>query len=290
MKLNFIYLFLITIIIVSCNKSYEYSEIKEKNGGLRVEKKIIKEENDTLAFLEAIKLFNITKTAEKTVNKIAAKDIAEHTTDFYLYNDKGEDISKLEFHNKENRIKEIENRFILNEEKTKKEEQTNDEYKRLNDERVKKLMKYFSTNKDEFSTKGVSVIKPLNTPKFIYQNAIFCYIGLINEKPTDFRFRVQYFSDDWLFIKKLQFNIDGKAYEYIPNSVERDHNQDIWEWFDESITTTSDVELLKALANCKKAKVKFIGSQYYDVRNISEKDILSIKRTLELYEALGGKL
>ena len=39
--------------------------------------------------------------------------------------------------------------------------------------------------------------------------------------PSNLRFRIQYYADDWLF-NKVQFSIDGKAYEYIPSDTERD--------------------------------------------------------------------
>ena len=39
---------------------------------------------------------------------------------------------------------------------------------------------------------------------------------------SNFRLRIQYYSDDWLFIRKYQFSIDNKAYEFIPNNVETD--------------------------------------------------------------------
>jgi hypothetical protein len=62
----------------------------------------------------------------------------------------------------------------------------------------------------------------------------------------------------------------------------------IWEWFDESVSV-SDKQLINALANSKSAKMKLIGRQYFDVKNISQDQIKGIKRTLELYQAMGGK-
>lgn len=35
--------------------------------------------------------------------------------------------------------------------------------------------------------------------------------------------------------------------------------------------------------------MKLIGRQYFDVRSISQDQIKGIKRTLELYQAMGGK-
>lgn len=63
----------------------------------------------------------------------------------------------------------------------------------------------------------------------------------------------------------------------------------ICEWFDESVAETNDIILLNALANSKTDEMKFIGRQYYDVKNITKEQLNSIKRTIEYYKALGGK-
>lgn len=89
---------------------------------------------------------------------------------------------------------------------------------------------------------------------------------------------------------KVQFSIDGNAYEYIPNNTETDNRDGgmIWEWFDENLSV-KDKNLIEAIANAKNAKMKFIGRQYYDIKTISQQQILDIKRALDLYRAMGGK-
>lgn len=61
----------------------------------------------------------------------------------------------------------------------------------------------------------------------------------------------------------------------------------IWEWFDESVIS-SERELIYALSNAENAKMKLIGSQYYDIRNITQQQTLDIKRVVELYNAMGS--
>ena len=63
-----------------------------------------------------------------------------------------------------------------------------------------------------------------------------------------------------------------------------------FEWTDD-ILTSSEKKLIYALANAKNikdARMKFIGSRRSSVEFISKKDVESLKRTLELYHALGG--
>jgi hypothetical protein len=101
---------------------------------------------------------------------------------------------------------------------------------------------------------------------------------------------MQYYSDDWLFFSKIQFAIDGKAYDFIPSNTETDSGDGgkIWEWCDESVNQ-NNMDLIEALANAKKAKMKLIGRKYFDTRNVTKEQILGIKRTLELYTAMGGE-
>ena len=74
-----------------------------------------------------------------------------------------------------------------------------------------------------------------------------------------------------------------------PNTlVKRDNSGgEIWEWWDQQVKS-SDLPLLRAISECKSAKIKLSGSQYYDVVNITDKQKLNIKRCLDYYESLGG--
>ncbi|TWV95131.1 hypothetical protein [Chitinophaga pinensis] len=101
---------------------------------------------------------------------------------------------------------------------------------------------------------------------------------------------MQYYSDEWLFFHQVKFSIDSKAYEYTPIDTETDSGDGgyVWEWFDESVST-SDKELIEALANAKSAKMKLIGQKYYDTKTISIGQLNAIKQTLELYKAMGGQ-
>ena len=110
----------------------------------------------------------------------------------------------------------------------------------------------------------------------------------VDGTPGSLRFVVQYFAKEWLFFKRIQFSIDGKAYEFVPLKTETDHgNGYIWEWCDEALSL-SDHELIESLSKATTAKMKLIGSQYHDIKTISKTQIADIKRTLDLYQAMGG--
>ena len=136
---------------------------------------------------------------------------------------------------------------------------------------------------------GKIVYTPKSAPQYINRNGIYCYFIVTDGTPGPLRFVVQYYADDWLFFKRVQFSIDGNAFEFIPLKTETDNGDGgkIWEWFDEALTS-SDQDLIYALSNAHSAKMKFLGQQYFDIKNISQSQITDIKRALDLYHAMGG--
>jgi hypothetical protein len=161
---------------------------------------------------------------------------------------------------------------------------------KLDSLRIKELKKQFNFRKDEFDADGTIWVEPKSSPKYTNQNGFYAYFQLTDGIPSNMRIKYQYHSDEWLFIRKLQFSIDGKAMEYIPNDVKTDSGDGyIWEWFDDSVDYTSK-PIIEALIKAKKAKVKLIGTQYYDIKSITALQLSTIKKTLELYTLMGGKL
>jgi hypothetical protein len=83
--------------------------------------------------------------------------------------------------------------------------------------------------------------------------------------------------------------MDGTAFSYFPAKFERDNNADgIWEWSDEQIQS-NNYYLIYGLSTSAKVDMKLVGSQYHKIKTLTKGQILDIKRTLNLYEALGGK-
>ena len=299
--------FLFLLFMISCNlknKNYKYIEIVEEEGLMggteRKEKeaKIIEAENDSIAYLEAYKDFCIALKVSSDM-KSSVGNSANTPIEFKLLNEKDEDISNLVvFKDKELKEKEIKNQIFSMENSMQK---SVDNYKKENEAnfkktakidslKIKELIKSFSKKYDEFSNNNSTWYTPKTAPKFANANGIYCYFQTENGIPINLRFRLQYLANDWLFFDKVQFSIDGKAYDYVPTKTETDSGNGgyIWEWFDESITE-SEKDLINALANAKSAKMKLNGKQYFDVKNISKTQINSIKQTLELFKAMGGE-
>lgn len=293
MKIKLILLFVISLSLFSCKKNYKYVEKIEKVGifgGTETEEKEeeFKAENDTTAYLVAFQKFLISQKVEMEMKKKLGTSSSSPLS-FSVYDDKGNNITYINFYNREKRESQI-TKSVLSLGSTPLDPSISQTKSKLDSAKIKELKPFFREKKDEFSPDGKIWIKPKSSPIYTNQNGIYCYFQTENNIPNNFRFCVQYYSDEWLFFKKIQFSIDGKAYEFIPVYTETDSGNGgyIWEWFDEGISSKNDKELLIALANAKTAKMKFIGRQYYEVKNISKEQINGIKRTIEYYKALGG--
>jgi len=280
------------LLLVSCSKKYEYvEEVIEKSlltGTTKQEKapETIRESSDSAAYLKAFEKFCISLKVLQKMTDDGMGEYADVPVGFKLYNEKGEDISNITFATKEEKEKEIYSSVFKidicgnNENLGSTPE--------IDSTKINELLPYFNVTKDEFDPDGLTWYKPKSAPKYTNRNGIYLYYSTSKNGINPLRFRIQYYADDWLFFKKIQFSIDSSAYEYVPRKTETDHSGGyIWEWFDEALNK-SDKELINALANAKSAKMKFIGRQYYDIRNISKEQITDIKRTIELYKAMGG--
>ncbi|MGI8600220.1 MAG: hypothetical protein ACR2KB_13280 [Chitinophagaceae bacterium] len=152
---------------------------------------------------------------------------------------------------------------------------------------IKELKKSVFETNDEFS--DITWVKPKTSPKYRNANGIYCYFGMRDNTPFTFRFVIQYYAEDWLFIKNYRFVIDGTPYRFSPENVQTDNGYGgkIWEWSDDRITST-DLELIKGLANAKTAKIRFDGTQYYKEKTITAKQLKDIKTIYQLYTSIGG--
>lgn len=295
------YLFFIAAIILltSCEKKYRYIEtVREQSilGGSSIkekDEKIISAPSDSAAYLEAYRDFCISQKVYSDMRKKGMAEYLDIPIGFKLYNDKGEDITNIIFASRLEQEEKIAEKFMAMDNVVGNSNGTNTKTVELESKvdsaKIKELLPYFNEKKDEFDPKGKTWYKPKSAPKYTNQNGIYLYFATQEGKPFPLRFRVQYHAEDWLFFKKIQFSIDDNAYEFIPSDTEHDSGNGgkIWEWFDEALSG-SDKELIYALTEANNAKMKFIGRQYYDIKTISKSQITDMKRTLELYRAMGG--
>ena len=298
MKKILLSFFCIWTLMISCNRTYIYVE-KFINTAGEIQNKEpdkIKAPSDSIAYLEAYNKFAISTKVYNDMKEAGMADFLNIPVSFKLYTSKGKDITNITFTTKNSKSLEIDN-FILSTKNHIKEHVDEMNEKTVQQQTLKRdsakilvLMPFFNKKTDEFDTNEMTWYVPKNAPKYISSNGIYVYFGINKKGLTPLRLKVQYYSDEWLFFRKVNFSIDGKAYEFIPTNTETDNSGGyIWEWFDEAITSNSDKQLLLALCYANNAKMKFVGRQYYDIKNITPQQIKDIQRTIELYRAMGGE-
>jgi hypothetical protein len=171
----------------------------------------------------------------------------------------------------------------------KKANTTNEPSVKVDSIQVAELSQYFRQKNDEYANGEVIWFEPKAAPEYVNDNGLFCYFKTVNGVPEKLRFRFQYYAQDRLFIRKIQFLIDGVTYEFIPFETKSDNgkNGKIWEWIDQELSP-DDREFIYTLATAKTAKMKIVGRNYFDEKVVTQEQIKSIKQSLDLYRAMGG--
>ena len=142
--------------------------------------------------------------------------------------------------------------------------------------------------KDDF--KGIAWYHDKSSPKYRNSNGFELYFGTQKGSNTTLRLVIQYYGEDWLFIDKYLFNVDGYTYEIDPGygDVESDNDSKVWEWFDTK-PNQDEVGLIKRIIKSKKAVMRIEGSQYYKDVTITSTQKKALSRVLIVYAGLGGK-
>ncbi len=122
-------------------------------------------------------------------------------------------------------------------------------------------------------------------PPSYWQSVVMLLIDKPDNGQPTLWMKVTYHGDDWLFVNKYIFNIDGVNYNYIPLSVSRDNNSTVWET---SVTLVGDDEMkiINAVLAGTKTKMRYEGDKYYKDRDITAAEKTAMQNVLATYAAL----
>ena len=278
---------MVSLLFISCAKTYNVKFLDKNNKVVGEEQ--ISAQDDEDAFIKAYEAFQITKKVERDMVKNRYESKVKTDT-FNLYNDQNIEIKEMDFMNKKQRLDSIAKKIseigdVIGDGKAEKQE-----IREIDSVKIKELMPYFNKEVDEFDVDKRKWIKPKTAAKYVNANSIYFYFSATDSEVSSLRLKIQYCAEDWLFIEKYIFNIDGFPIEFIPNEVKRDNKGgQIWEWSD-SPMTGFEASLIDAIEYCKSIKIKFVGDDYAKVKNISSKEVESLKRSIKLYKAMGGSI
>ncbi len=170
------------------------------------------------------------------------------------------------------------------------DEKSKIEKDRLEKERLTNATKKLRTKYDDI--KGITWYYDKGTPKYNNYNSFHLYLGKEKTEKPWLRVKIQYTSDDWLFIKSYVIKTDSNSYTISTSygEVEKDNGSgDIWEWYDVPMDNRL-FKIVKDVINSKTVKLRHNGKQYYKDRTISEKEKQGLQNILDAYEALGGTM
>lgn len=142
--------------------------------------------------------------------------------------------------------------------------------------------------KDDF--KETAYYQDKSSPRYRNANGFYAYVGTKKGSSTTLFLSIQYYGDDWLFVEKYLFKVDGYTYEIDPSygDVKTDNNSKVWEWFD-TTPNKGEVDLIKKIISSKKAVMRIEGSKYIKDVTITSTQKKALSRVLIVYAGLGGK-
>lgn len=123
------------------------------------------------------------------------------------------------------------------------------------------------------------------------RSAVAMYIMQPDQGMPRLRMVIYFKSDEWLFIQRYMFKVDGTDFDFTPNTygdeaVERDNGYGgIWEWWD-TPAEGQVLAMLHALADSKQATMRYEGRQYYHDRTIGPEERAALRRTFIAYQVL----
>jgi hypothetical protein len=270
------------ILLISCGiPEKEFNELKTENEKLKIELNECKYGSEKL-LTKSKSLFNNKKLEE-----------TKSTLDILIkkYPGAKEEIEAKELLKKTiTEIKRVNEKKILDEKKRLKKEKAEKE-KEIRDKKRKLANATKKMRKTYDDVEGISWYRDRNSPRYNNYNGFFAYFGKRDESSPWLRLRIQYAADDWLFIEKYIIKVDGVTYtinEAKYGEIETDNGSGgIWEWLDRSVSY-KEMEIIKAVANGKSVKIRFIGKQYRKDKTITSRQKLALRNVLNAYEALGG--
>jgi hypothetical protein len=123
------------------------------------------------------------------------------------------------------------------------------------------------------------------------KNAFFIYVGTKKGQSPIAVLFLQHYGGDYLFIKKVLFNVDGKTFQLTPSSGElwsETGQVNAFETFDRTMTST-EISLVQWIINSKKTVIRIQGTKNYKDVTITSTQKKSLTRMLTLYKGFGGK-
>lgn len=141
------------------------------------------------------------------------------------------------------------------------------------------------TKTDEIE--GITWVSHRDAP--VLGKYVSLYFGSNNNSAVKYplRVRIQYYGDDWLFVRSVTVKADDKVYELGKLDFERDHSSgSVWEWVDMPV---KDHEMLSHWIAASRVVVRFNGDKYYYDFTLSEGQKAQLREVYQAWKTMGGR-
>ena len=165
---------------------------------------------------------------------------------------------------------------------------------RINNEKKRIAIATKKMRKSYDDVRDITWYYAKSSPRYSNRNSFHLYVGKrTGSSSASLRLLIQYTADDWLFIDNYIIVVDGVNYtisEEKSGEITTDHSGGkIWEVLDRSVSE-SEYEIIKAVANGKKVKIRHNGSKHYRDRTITSREKQALKDVIDVWESLGGEI
>lgn len=147
-------------------------------------------------------------------------------------------------------------------------------------------------NTEYDKVQGLTWYEHKNKPMYIDTCCfIYPYIGRTDDGYTWLRVMVNYTdaktNAGWIFFNKIIFCVDGEntTKYFNRNEIVRDNDTEVWETADFE-PNSSEIQLLKDIANSTETIIRFEGDEYYDDHIVTAKEKQAILDVLAAYDYL----
>lgn len=132
--------------------------------------------------------------------------------------------------------------------------------------------------------RDITFYQHLDSPEQVNSNSeVYVYLSKPKNGQSTMHLRLQYVANDWLFVRRFVFKVDGKTFTVEPDSrfdIERDNDGgDVWEWYDKPVGT-EELQLLESIANARSVVIRYEGDQYNKDREISNDEISRLRAVM----------
>lgn len=179
-------------------------------------------------------------------------------------------------------LAQVDSRIAATEIQRKREEERKAQEDRLALERAVGNMK---KNTDEI--KGITWISHRNAPILAKYVSVYFGSNKGNAAGYPLRLKLQYYGDNWLFVRSVTVKADDKVYELGKLVFERDNSSgSVWEWIDMPVI---DHGMLNHWMTAKRVVVRFNGDQYYDDFTLPQSQQAQLREVYQAWKVMGGK-